>query len=198
MPQGEGVIVNGGGSQTSREIVAGDYTSMNVDPKDDCTFWYTNEYYAATSSTGYATRVGTFVFPGCRATRNPIADFDGDSKTDLSIFRPGPGEWWYQRSGDQSASTAQFGASTDKIVPFDYTGDGKADLAFFRPSTGYWFILRSEDFSFFAFPFGVGTDIRFPAIMTATARRTQRSFDLRPQPGISIGLRAVRRSSNLV
>ncbi|HQX56853.1 MAG TPA: carboxypeptidase-like regulatory domain-containing protein [Pyrinomonadaceae bacterium] len=42
----------------------GDYSSMSVDPVDDCTFWYTNQYYAAVG-TDWNTRVGKFVFPGC-------------------------------------------------------------------------------------------------------------------------------------
>ncbi len=87
------------------------------------------------------------------------ADFDGDSKSDISIFRPSVGEWYFQRSSNSAVNGAQFGASTDKPIPADYTGDGKTDLAFFRPSTGSWFILRSEDSSFFAFPFGVSTDV---------------------------------------
>ena len=47
MPQGEGTIVNGTGVQTTVNSRWGDYTSMNVDPVDDCTFWYVNEYYTA-------------------------------------------------------------------------------------------------------------------------------------------------------
>ena len=90
-------------------------------------------------------------------------DFDGDAKTDLSIFRPAPGEWWINRSSNNTNFAAQFGASSDKIVPADYTGDGKTDFAFFRPSSGQWFVLRSEDFSFFAFPFGNSTDTPVPA-----------------------------------
>ncbi|MBK7706377.1 MAG: VCBS repeat-containing protein [Acidobacteria bacterium] len=43
----------------------GDYSSMTVDPTDDCTFWYTQEYYAANSSSNFSTRVGSFKFPGC-------------------------------------------------------------------------------------------------------------------------------------
>ncbi len=43
MPQGEGSIINGTGSQTGSGRW-GDYTSMNVDPVDDCTFWYVNEW----------------------------------------------------------------------------------------------------------------------------------------------------------
>ncbi|HKG97594.1 MAG TPA: VCBS repeat-containing protein, partial [Pyrinomonadaceae bacterium] len=90
-------------------------------------------------------------------------DFDGDGKTDLSIFRPSVGEWWYLRSSDGSNRTFQFGSSSDKLVPADYTGDGKTDIAFFRPQTGEWFILRSEDNSFYSFPFGASGDIPVPA-----------------------------------
>lgn len=63
MPQGEGHIVDGTGSQTSNARW-GDYTAMSVDPVDDCTFWYVNEYY--TSNGGdWQMRVGSFVYPSC-------------------------------------------------------------------------------------------------------------------------------------
>jgi uncharacterized delta-60 repeat protein len=91
-----------------------------------------------------------------------FADFDGDSKSDFSIFRPSNGQWWFLRSSDNSNYALQFGTSTDKIVPADYTGDGKTDVALYRPSSGEWFILRSEDFSYYAFPFGNSTDIPSP------------------------------------
>ena len=42
----------------------GDYSAMSVDPVDDCTFWYTTEYYPV-AGTNWNTRVGKFVFPGC-------------------------------------------------------------------------------------------------------------------------------------
>ncbi|MBK6750815.1 MAG: VCBS repeat-containing protein [Acidobacteria bacterium] len=98
--------------------------------------------------------------------RRPIFDFDGDSKTDLSIFRPGPvtgAEWWHLRSSDGGNRATQFGTSTDTVVPADFTGDGKTDIAFWRPSTGFWYVLRSDDLSFFAFPFGATGDIPTPA-----------------------------------
>ena len=49
MPQGEASIFNGTGSQTSPQRW-GDYTSMNVDPADDCTFWAANEYLPTTGT----------------------------------------------------------------------------------------------------------------------------------------------------
>jgi hypothetical protein len=41
---------------------------MTVDPKDDCTFWYTQEYYVNTGSFDWATRIGSFKFDGCKAS----------------------------------------------------------------------------------------------------------------------------------
>ena len=46
MTLGEGIIISGTGVQTTTNSRWGDYTSLNVDPVDDCTFWYVNEYYA--------------------------------------------------------------------------------------------------------------------------------------------------------
>ncbi|NNE65752.1 MAG: hypothetical protein HKN33_04225 [Pyrinomonadaceae bacterium] len=89
-------------------------------------------------------------------------DFDGDSRTDHSIFRPGPGEWWYMRSSDGGNGAFQFGTNTDTPVPADFTGDGVTDVAFWRESTGEWYVLRSEDQSFYSFPFGAIGDIAIP------------------------------------
>jgi hypothetical protein len=65
MPQGEGVIINGSGSQTDPAARWGDYTSMNVDPVDNCRFWYVNQYYQTTSARGWQTRIAAFRMPGC-------------------------------------------------------------------------------------------------------------------------------------
>ncbi|HMS40479.1 MAG TPA: hypothetical protein PKE69_09650, partial [Pyrinomonadaceae bacterium] len=111
---------------------------------------------------GYFSRVNGVANLGTARLLNSargVFDFDGDSKTDLSIFRPAVGEWWYLRSSDSGNYAAQFGTSNDKLVPADFTGDGKTDIAFWRPSSGEWFILRSEDNSFYAFPFGTTGDI---------------------------------------
>ncbi len=94
------------------------------------------------------------------ATANTPADFDGDHKTDISIFRPGVGEWWYLRSSDSGNRAFQFGAAGDRLVPADFTGDGKTDVAFWR--NGTWYVLRSEDSSYYSFPFGASGDIALP------------------------------------
>ena len=60
------VLANGGGVQVQSFKRWGDYSSMTVDPKDDCTFWYTQEYYVSTGSFNWATRVGAFKFDGCK------------------------------------------------------------------------------------------------------------------------------------
>lgn len=67
MNEGEAVFHAAGGSQTSSSNRWGDYSSMNLDPVDDCTFWYTQQYYSATSAANWSTRVGAFKFPSCAA-----------------------------------------------------------------------------------------------------------------------------------
>lgn len=73
MAQGEGVFVNGSASQTSTNTAArwGDYTSINIDPLDDCTFWYVNQYYAS-AVTSWTLRVGSFRFPAPQCIPVPV------------------------------------------------------------------------------------------------------------------------------
>jgi hypothetical protein len=95
--------------------------------------------------------------------KNQISDFDGDKKTDISVFSPTSGNWTIEKSSDNSSSTVNFGLSGDKIVSGDYDGDGNADLAIFRPSTGTWWIRRSTNPSnFLSINFGISTDIPVP------------------------------------
>lgn len=74
LPQPEGVIVVGGGSQTHSSSRWGNYSTMDVDPKDDCTFWYTTEYYAATSAAGWRTRIASFKNPSCGERPPEVAE----------------------------------------------------------------------------------------------------------------------------
>jgi len=65
LPQGEDTVIAGAGSQTHSAARWGDYSTMSVDPIDDCTFWYTQEYMPTTSSAGWQTRIASFKFPSC-------------------------------------------------------------------------------------------------------------------------------------
>ncbi len=68
MAQGEASIIDGTASQTGTQGRWGDYTSMRIDPSDDCTFWYTNQYaFPPTGSFNWATKIASFKFPTCGA-----------------------------------------------------------------------------------------------------------------------------------
>jgi hypothetical protein len=60
--RGETVLQPGGGAQLASNRW-GDYTMLAIDPVDDCTFWYTNQYYAASSGASWRTRIGSFRLP---------------------------------------------------------------------------------------------------------------------------------------
>ena len=64
----ETTILTGLGSQTGGLSRWGDYTSMAIDPADDCTFWYDNQYQPANGSFNWTTRLASFSFPSCGST----------------------------------------------------------------------------------------------------------------------------------
>ena len=88
-------------------------------------------------------------------------DYDGDGKSDVSVFRPSSSIWYLNRSQAGFASF-QFGAAGDVLTPADFTGDGKTDIAVFRPSNGTWYVMRSEDNTFYGTAFGANADIPAP------------------------------------
>jgi uncharacterized delta-60 repeat protein len=91
---------------------------------------------------------------------NPPFDFDGDGRSDISVFRPSD-RTWYLNQSQAGFSAAQFGLSTDKPTPADYDGDGKTDISVYRDGTWYW--LNSSNNSFNARQFGLPDDIPVPA-----------------------------------
>jgi hypothetical protein len=64
----ENSIIEGTGSQGATLHRWGDYSSITVDPIDDCTFWYTTEYHQADGNFNWNTRIASFQFPNCGAT----------------------------------------------------------------------------------------------------------------------------------
>jgi glucose/arabinose dehydrogenase len=91
--------------------------------------------------------------------RSAIADFDGDLRTDVSVYRPSTGTWYILNSSDQSMRAQRFGLDGDVPVSQDVDGDTVSDIGVFRPSTGTWYFYRSSDGTVDVHNFGVDGDI---------------------------------------
>jgi hypothetical protein len=111
----------------------------------------TSTWWFAASSTGqfFATQWGV------GTDRLVAADYDGDDKTDLAVYRNGT---WHVLGSSSGYMATQFGTSTDIPVTGDFDGDGKADFVVYRPSEGVWYMQLSRD-GFRAVQFGISTDI---------------------------------------
>jgi FtsP/CotA-like multicopper oxidase with cupredoxin domain len=90
------------------------------------------------------------------------ADFDGDGRTDIAVFRPGTGDWEIRPSYNQTPYTLNYGSTGDQLVPGDYDGDGRSDLAVFRPSVGIWYIRNSATATQTVTLYGTAGDIPVP------------------------------------
>ncbi len=93
LTQNEALLVQGTGSQQGGYSRWGDYSAMTVDPTDDCTFWYTTEYYLTTGR-NWQTRIGAFKFPSCGQPKGSIAGYVYNSVTnqpvaDVAVFAQG-------------------------------------------------------------------------------------------------------------
>jgi hypothetical protein len=89
----------------------------------------------------------------------PPADFDGDGRSDLAVWRPANGVWHVSRSGDNGYSSLQFGGGSfgDIVVPGNYDGDKQTDYAVYRAGT--WYILKSSTGAVDIVSFGLTDDI---------------------------------------
>lgn len=122
--------------------------------------------------------------------QSPIFDFDGDSISDVGIFRQSDAKWFITHLGpNSSVFVTAFGVGTDILTPADFTGDSKTDIAVFRPSNGSWYVLRSEDYSYTAFPLGQNGDIPMPADFDGDGKADACVF--RPSTGIWYVLRSL-------
>ncbi|MEY2557811.1 MAG: hypothetical protein QOE34_1236 [Verrucomicrobiota bacterium] len=71
LAQGDAHLFDGTGSQSGTGNRWGDYSSLSIDPVDDTTFWYTNEYYSTTATFNWRTRIGSFKVAGANPTPTP-------------------------------------------------------------------------------------------------------------------------------
>jgi hypothetical protein len=90
--------------------------------------------------------VWSFITGSSGGTVSGPTDFDGDQRSDVTVFRAASGMWYVLHSHTNNTTSAgiSLGAKGDILVPGDYDGDGKADAAVYRPSNGYWSISQSS------------------------------------------------------
>lgn len=121
--------------------------------------WYVVDPSAANGfSVSQAARFTVFGDAPAASSDAPF-DFDGDGRTDVSVYRPSDGAWYILRSSDNTFLGLSFGLANDEIVPADYDGDEKTDAAVFRD--GQWFVNGSTS-GFAAYSWGLAGDIPQP------------------------------------
>jgi hypothetical protein len=131
MPQGEGTILNGNGSQTGGLNRWGDYSDITVDPADNCTFWFTTEYIPANGSFNWSTRIGSFKFPtcggggGCTApsslTNNTAADANPCADTGVNINWNQDAGNWGDTGGTRTYDVLRNGTAIASGLPYGTT-----------------------------------------------------------------------------
>jgi hypothetical protein len=131
--QAETTLVSGTGSQTGRLSRWGDYSSLTVDPTDDCTFWYTNEYLGTSGSFNWRTRIGSFKFPGCSSTPTPPPPPPPSNDFSLSAS-PSSLTLGQGKSGSSTVSTGLVSGSA-QTISLSVSGVPSGASVTFNPSS---------------------------------------------------------------
>lgn len=162
----------------------GDYSTTQVDPADDRSFWTLQQSSKTRLGSGNGSGRWTTTWAKVALSaplRRPAGDFDGDGRSDVAVFRPSTGVWWI-RSASGSVTSPTWGGGADVPVPRDYDGDGPIDIAVFRPSTGVWYIRNSATGTLTSFTWGGGGDVAVPADYDGDRRADVAVF--RPSTGV--------------
>jgi hypothetical protein len=111
------------------------------------------------------------------------SDFDGDSLTDVAVWRSLTGVWYIKNSSGLPAAQYQWGLAAlgDVAVPGDYDGDRKTDVAIWRPQEGNWYIVGSLTHSGIIRNWGLQGDVPVPADYDGDGRTDLAVY--RPQEG---------------
>jgi uncharacterized delta-60 repeat protein len=79
------------------------------------------------SASHVAVRLGSY-----ERSATPLFDFDGDGKTDISLYRSSAVTNWLLQRSSAGVIYVDWGNLTDIPVPADYDGNGTTDLAIYR------------------------------------------------------------------
>lgn len=140
----------------SRLLAVEDAGASAVPPADLAVWRPSNGYWYVMGAPG---STETYFQWGQQGDQAAQGDYDGDGKTDFSIYRGGATSyWWITRSGNGRHYSVPQGTIGDLAAPGDYDGDGKTDNALFRPSNSTWYIIRSSDSTTNSIAWGLPAD----------------------------------------
>jgi uncharacterized delta-60 repeat protein len=152
--------------------VPGDYDGDNLQDlavfRPDAGDWLTRKIYFNNCGPMDCTEQIHFGAPGdIPAT----GDFDGDGRSDRTVFRPSEGNWYILFSSG-GWTGLHFGLNGDQPVTGDYDDDGRSDVAVIRRENGKmtWYILQSSNNQFAGIQFGLDTDKAVAADYTGDGR----------------------------
>ncbi len=119
--QAENTILNGNGSQLSNLNRWGDYSAMTIDPTDDCTFFYTNEYLKSNGTFNWSTQIASFKFPSCNSAP-PVLTTITVSPASASVTTGGTQQF-------TATGLDQFGQPLSPQPTFSWTASGGGTIS---------------------------------------------------------------------